>query len=176
MSVEALAAAAEGVAGRKLPPVHLWNPERSGEIDIRIARSGAWYHEGDLIRRDALVSLFSTILRRDPDGFWLVTPAEKLRIAVEDAPFIAVGLARASSGLRFTTNVGDTVEAGPDHPLRVAVDPSTDEPHPYIHVRGGLEARLSRPVFYELVESGEARGDQFGVVSNGVWFPLGRVD
>jgi hypothetical protein len=161
------------VQARSLPPVHLWNPEHCGEIDIVIARDGSWRHEGAVIRREALVRLFSTVLRKDPDGFHLVTPVEKLRITVEDAPFIAVSMTRAGGALRFATNVGDEVEAGPEHPLRVETDAATGEPAPYVEVRRGLEARLSRPVFYELVEMGEMRGGMVGVTSNGAWFPLG---
>ncbi len=156
---------------RGLPPVHLWNPQRSGEIDIVIRKDGSWVHEGGVIRREALVRLFSTILRKDPDGIWLVTPAEKLRIKVEDAPFVAVRVDRVGEGLRFITNVGDEVEAGPDHPIRVAAGPG-GEPRPYLHVRGGLEALIARPVFYELAELAEEREGVPGVASNGAWFPL----
>jgi hypothetical protein len=160
-----------------LPPVHLWNPPLCGEIDIRIRKDGLWLHEGSPIGREALVRLFSTVLRKDPDGFYLVTPVEKMRIVVEDAPFLAVRVDRAGEALRFLTNVGDEVEAGPEHALRVQTDPSTGEPAPYLHVRRGLEARLRRPVFYELVEMAEERetpqGRQLAVRSNGVWFPLG---
>jgi hypothetical protein len=158
---------------RSLPPVHLWNPAHCGEIDIVIRRDGSWRHEGAVIQREALVRLFSTVLRKDPDGFHLVTPAEKLKITVEDAPFIAVSVTRVGEGLRFTTNVGDQVDAGPEHPLRVETDPATGEPAPYVKVRRGLEARLARPVFYELVEMAERRGEIVGVMSNGAWFPLG---
>jgi hypothetical protein len=162
-----------------LPPVHLWNPPNVGEIDIVIRRDGSWVHEGGVIGREALVRLFSTVLRKDPDGIYLVTPHEKLRIQVEDAPFVAVRLDRDGDGLRFTTNVGDEVEAGPDHPIRVATE-AGGEPRPYIHVRGGLEALISRPVFYELVEMAEERatpeGLELGVGSQGSWFPIGRLE
>lgn len=156
-----------------LPPVHLWNPAHCGEIDIRIRRDGSWWHEGAPIRREALVRLFSTVLRKDPDGFHLVTPVEKLKITVEDAPFLAVAVMRAGAALRFTTNVGDVVEADGGHPLRIETDPETQEPAPYVEVRRGLEARLTRPVFYELVEMAETRGGELGVASNGAWFVLG---
>jgi hypothetical protein len=159
-----------------LPPVHLWNPAHCGEIDIVIRRDGLWMHEGTPIGREALVRLFSTVLRLDPDGFHLVTPVEKMRIRVEDAPFLAVRVDQDGEVLRFTTNVGDVVEAGPEHALRVDTDPETGEPAPYLHVRRGLEARLTRPVFYELAERAEARetaeGRVFGVRSNGAWFPI----
>ncbi len=159
--------------GRSLPPVHLWNPPHCGDIDIRIARDGTWFHEGSPIGRAPLVRLFSSVLRKDPDGYVLVTPVEKLKIAVEDVPFIAVRVDRAAEGLRFVTNVGDVVTAGPEHPLRVETDPETGEPAPYVHVRGGLEARLARPVFYELAEMASPRGEAMGVESGGAWFSLG---
>jgi hypothetical protein len=170
-----IAAAGGSSPARGLPPVHLWNPSHCGEIDIRIRRDGVWIHEGTPIGREALVRLFSTVLRLDPDGYHLVTPAEKLKILVEDAPFVAVRVDRVGETLRFQTNVDDEVEAGPDHPIRVASDPATGEPAPYVHVRRGLEARLSRPVFYELVELAEVRGGEMGVSSNGAWYPLGPV-
>lgn len=176
--VIAAATAAGGDEPRKrgLPPVHLWNPAHSGEIDIVIRKDGTWVHEGGIISREALVRLFSTILRRDPDGFWLVTPVEKLKIRVEDAPFTAVRVDRVGEALRFVTNVGDEVEAGRDHALRVETG-EDGEPRPYLHVRRGLEALVSRPVFYELVEMAAERdtrhGPTLGVESNGVWFPLG---
>lgn len=164
---------------RGLPPVHLWNPAHSGEIDIVIRRDGAWAHEGAIISREALVHLFSTVLRKDPDGYWLVTPVEKMKIKVEDAPFVVVAVERAGEVLRFTTNVGDEVEAGPENPIRVEVDPETGEPRPYVHVRRGLEALINRPVFYELVEMAEpkptAEGERYGVTSNGAWFEVGAA-
>jgi hypothetical protein len=123
------------------------------------------------------VRLFSTVLRKDPDGFHLVTPVEKMRIVVEDAPFIAIRVDREGDALRFLTNVGDEVEAGPDNAIRVEMDPKTGEPRPYLHVRCGLEALIARPVFYELVEMAEERdtaeGPALGVASNGAWFPVG---
>ncbi|MDX9997652.1 MAG: DUF1285 domain-containing protein [Phenylobacterium sp.] len=160
---------------RGLPPVHLWNPAHSGEVDIVIRRDGAWVHEGAIISREALVRLFSTVLRKDPDGYWLVTPVEKMKIRVEDAPFVAVAVARVGEVLRFTTNVGDEVEAGPDNPIRVEIDPATGEPRPYIHVRRGLEALINRPVFYDLVEMAEPEGDRYVVASNGARFEVGSL-
>ena len=175
--LESVVAAARQAPGRGLPPVHLWNPAHCGEIDIVIRRDGLWFHEGSPIGREALVRLFSTVLRKDPDGFHLVTPVEKMRITVEDAPFIAVAVDRDGETLRFTTNVGDVVEAGPGNPIRVDMDAATGEPRPYLHVRRGLEALIRRPVFYQLVEMGEVRdsaeGPVLGVASNGAWFPLG---
>jgi hypothetical protein len=177
--LDKVAAAAEAAQPRGLPPVHLWNPSRVGEIDIVIRKDGSWVHEGGVIGREALVRLFSTILRKDPDGTYLVTPHEKLRVRVEDAPFVAVRVDRDGQALRFTTNVGDEVEAGPDHPIRVAVEPS-GEPRPYVLVRGGLEALITRPVFYELAEMAEERaapdGGELGVASNGAWFALGPAE
>jgi len=174
--LEGVAAAARQAPGRGLPPVHLWNPAHCGEIDIVIKRDGRWIHEGAPIGREALVRLFSTVLRKDPDGFHLVTPVEKLKITVEDAPFIATRVDREGEALRFVTNVGDEVEAGPDNPIRVEVSAS-GEPRPYLHVRRGLEALIARPVFYELVELAEPRdtadGEVLGVESNGAWFAVG---
>jgi hypothetical protein len=180
--LERVTEAARQAPGRGLPPVHLWNPAHCGEIDIVIKKNGLWFHEGSPIGREALVRLFSTVLRKDPDGIYLVTPVEKMKITVEDAPFIAVRVDRAKNesgreALKFLTNVGDVVEAGPENAIRVEVNPETGEPHPYLHVRRGLEALIARPVFYELVELAEERqtpeGPQLGVESNGAWFPVG---
>lgn len=174
--LEGVIAAATQAPGRGLPPVHLWHPERCGEIDIVIRKDGLWFHEGSPIGREALVRLFSTVLRKDPDGYYLVTPAEMMKITVEDAPFIATRVDRVGEALRFLTNVGDEVEAGPDNAIRVEVE-ANGEPRPYLHVRRGLEALIARPVFYELVELAEERdtpqGPTLGVSSNGAWFPLG---
>jgi hypothetical protein len=175
--LEGVVAAAKQAPGRGLPPVHLWHPEHCGEIDIVIKRDGLWFHEGSPIGRAPLVRLFSTVLRKDPDGFHLVTPVEKLKITVEDAPFVAVRVDRDGEALRFTTNVGDEVEAGPDNPIRVEMDEATGEPRPYVHVRRGLEALIHRPVFYELVEMAVERdmpeGRRMAVSSNGAWFTVG---
>jgi hypothetical protein len=177
--LEAIAAAAPR---RGLPPVHLWNPAHCGAIDIVIKANGVWLHEGTPIGRPALVRLFSTVVRRDPDGFHLVTPVEKLKIEVEDAPFLAVALDAAEDAdlgqvLRFTTNVGDEVEAGEENEIRVTTDPATGEPRPYVHVRRGLEALITRAVFYQLVELATERPTRAGpalfVQSRRVWFPLG---
>jgi hypothetical protein len=157
-------------------PVHLWNPAHCGEIDIVIRRDGTWRHEGAPISREPLVRLFASVLRKDPDGYHLVTPAEKLRITVEDAPFVAVRVDRVGEALRFETNVGDRVEADEDHAIRLAADPETGAPRPYLHVRRGLEALIARPVFYELAAMAQARetalGPRLGVTSNGAWFDL----
>src|SRR3984957_19338913 len=155
--LERVRAAAKQAPGRGLPPVHLWNPAHCGEIDIVIRRDGLWLHEGSPIGREALVRLFSTILRKDHDGFHLVTPVEKLKITVEDAPFLAVRVDRVGEDLEFLTNVGDVVTAGRDNPIRVGGEGPAGAPAPYLHVRRGLEARITRPVFYELGEMARGR-------------------
>ena len=174
--LEGVIAAAKQAPGRGLPPVHLWHPAHCGEIDIVIRKDGVWFHEGTPIGREALVRLFSTVLRKDPDGIHLVTPVEKMKITVEDAPFIAVRVDAEDGVLRFVTNVGDVVEAGPDNAIRVEMGEG-GEPRPYLHVRRGLEALIARPVFYELVELAEERetpdGPTLGVASNGAWYPVG---
>src|ERR1700743_603462 len=138
----------ESAAGRKLPPVEKWNPSHCGDIDIRMSRDGTCFHEGSPVGRRELVRLFSTILRKDGDDYVLVTPAEKMRIVVEDAPFLAVLLRVEGEGrdqkLIFTTNVGEETAASRDNPIRVVIDPTTREPAPYVHVRRGLEAKISR--------------------------------
>jgi len=171
----------DAAAGRGIPPVERWNPAHCGDIDIRIARDGTWYHEGTPFGRRELVRLFSTILRKDPDGFHLVTPAEKMRIRVDDAPFVAVLLSVAGAGrsqrLVFTTNVGDETIAGPDNPIRVETDPASGAPAPYVHVRRGLEALIARSVFYQLADLAVPLSDGgLGVWSDGVCFPLGRAE
>ncbi len=155
-------------------------PERSADFEIAIRRDGTWTHQGDPIRREKLVKLFATVLQRDEAGdYWLVTPGEKGRIEVEDAPFVAVELDAESvpGTLRFRTNLDHWVAAGPDHPIRVEEDPGTGEPSPYILVRDGLEALIARAVFYELVEGAEERlvdgRRMLGVESAGRFFPLG---
>ncbi|MFV3405118.1 MULTISPECIES: DUF1285 domain-containing protein [Pseudomonas] len=163
-------------------PVHLWNPDFCGDIDMRIARDGTWYYLGSPIGRKPMVRLFSTILRRDGDDYFLVTPVEKVGIRVDDAPFVAVLLDVQGQGeqqvLRFTTNVDDTLEAGADHPLRVVTDPDSGEPAPYVRVRGNLEALIHRNVFYQLVELAVPRlidGQEWlGVWSQGQFYPIGR--
>src|SRR5258705_12047637 len=162
--------------GRGLPPVHLWNPAHCGEIDIVIRKDGVWFHEGTPIGREALVRLFSAVLRKDPDGIHLVTPVEKMKITVEDAPFIAVRVDRVGQALRFLTNVDDEVEAGPENYIRVEMGEG-GEPRPYLHGRRGLEALIARPVFYEVVElaeeGGTPQGPALGGGSDGAWVPGG---
>jgi hypothetical protein len=164
--------------GGRRPPVVL------ADLDMRIARDGTWFYRGSPINRPPLVKLFASVLRREADGgYWLVTPAERGRVAVEDAPFVAVAVDRDGGGrdqtLIFRTNLDEIVTAGPDHPLRVETA-ADGTPAPYIMVRPGLEARLLRPVFYELVDWGEEQdmgGEaQFGVWSGGTFFRLGNLD
>jgi uncharacterized protein len=172
----------EGTLDGKLPPVHLWQPENSTDIGMEIHADGSWWHDGDRINRERLVKLFSRILRRDEDGqTWLVTPYEKVIVHVEDAPFLAVrvdlvGEPGPDQTLAFLTNLGDITLAGPDAPVTVNTDKETGEPSPYVRVRGRLEAKLTRPVFYELVEMAEPSPDDpdiLGVWSQGVFFPIG---
>ncbi len=169
----------EAAMGRGLPPVERWSPAHCGDIDIRIARDGTWFHQGTPIGRKELVRLFSTILRKDGEDYVLVTPAEKMRIVVEDAPFLAVLMDVTGSGsgqvLKFITNVGDETVAGADNPIRVETDPVTEEPAPYVHVRRGLEAKIARAVFYSLADLAVRDGDRLGVWSGGVFFPIGRA-
>jgi uncharacterized protein len=184
-SANALAeAAAQAASGKGVPPVHLWNPPFCGDLDMRIARDGTWFYQGTPIGRPALVRLFSTILKREGDKYFLVTPVEKVGITVEDAPFIAVDFRRQGAGqgqtLTFITNLGDEAVAGPDHPLRVAIDPNTAEPAPYILIRAGLEALIDRKSFYRLVDIAQMapyKGESWlGLWSEGVFFPLSRED
>lgn len=159
-----------------LPPIERWNPPLSGDIDIRIARDGAWYHEGVAIERLALVRLFAGLLKREGDAYFLVTPVEKWRIQVEDAPFVLVALdvqsdAQGRQQLVFFTNVGDLVIAGPEHPLRMEAR-NGGEPAPYLLVRRNLEGLLSRPVYYQLAELAEPAPEGYGVSSSGMFFPL----
>jgi len=165
-------------ARQRAAPVERWEPEACGRIDIEIRRDGTWWHAGARIAREPLVRLFASVLRRDADGrHYLVTPVEKMEIRVETAPFLAVELDAAGQGeaqlLQFATNVGDRVTAGPDHPIRVEIDARTGEPTPFVHVRGRLEALMSRPVFYDLAERAVRRGDRMGVYSDGAFFDLG---
>lgn len=171
-------------AARRKPPVHLWNPPFCGEIDMRIARNGAWHYCGSPIGRPAMVKLFSNILRRESDGSYvLVTPVEKCRIRVDDAPFAAVEMTTSGVGndrlIAFRTNVDDVVPLDSEHPLRVATNSETGEPSPYLLVRDRLEALITRPVFYQLVDMAEERlqGRRMvlGVHSAGQFFTLGEV-
>jgi len=156
---------------------------------IRIDRNGAWFHEGRAIARKELVCLFASVLRREADGsYWLETPVERGRIAVEDAPFIAVELwwkdcdcgdGKPRQCLTFRTNLDQIITADADHPIRVHLDPHTREPRPYVTVRPGLEAKINRAVFYELVALGETETldgrEVLGVWSEGVFFPIDEI-
>ena len=172
-----LAEVARLLAEKKLPPVDKWNPSHCGGSDMRIAADGTWFHMGSPIGRAAMVRLFSTILRREPDGSHvLVTPVEKLDIAVDDAPFVAVELKSEGAGqgrkLGFRLNVDDWVIAGPEHALRIEIA-ADGTPRPYLHVRAGLEALVNRPVFYELVELALTEGSEpLGLWSDGTFFAI----
>ncbi|MGI9328856.1 MAG: DUF1285 domain-containing protein [Pseudomonadales bacterium] len=169
----------EELRGQRRPPVEQWHPEQSGRIDIRIDRQGQWFHEGDLIRRAGLVRVFASILRRDPDGYVLVTPAERLMIEVEDVPFLAVdcevrhGASPTQTELLFTTNVSDLVLADSEHPVwleRGAQD------LPYVRVRPGLDARITRSVYYRLLDQAVIKEGVAYLLSSGSEFPLGPVE
>jgi hypothetical protein len=179
-SAESLAASARAARKGGLPPVHLWNPPFCGDLDMRIARDGTWFYLGTPIGRFELVKLFSTILRRDGDDYFLVTPVEKVGITVDDAPFVAVDFNQVDDGLVFETNVGDLVTAGPENPIRVVRDVETGEPSPYVLVRSNLEALIDRKSFYRLVDIGETADVDgvawFGVRSNGVFFGIIPAD
>jgi len=172
-------------AGKGPAPVDRWNPEFCGDLDMEIRRDGTWFYMGTPIGRMPLVQLFSTVLRKDADGkTYLVTPVERVGIRVEDAPFVAVETSIAGEGkdrvITFRTNVGDVVEAGPDHKLRFVDEDETGGLKPYVHVRGRLEALVARPVMYELVEHGEEIDidgiAMFAVRSKGEVFPIMPVE
>jgi uncharacterized protein len=178
-SLDSIVGAARASTGKGPPPVHLWNPPFCGDLDMRIAADGTWFYMGTPIGRPALVKLFSSVLRRDPERFVLVTPVEMVGIVVEDAPFLAVEMTVEGDGaarrLSFRTNVDDVVEADAEHPLRFERE-ATGGLRPYVLVRGGLWARVVRPVFYDLVALGEVRevaGEaKFGVAAGGTFFPM----
>jgi hypothetical protein len=159
-------------------PVEQWNPPYCGDIGLSIARDGRWFYQGGVIPRPALVKLFARVLRRDVDGrFYLVTPAEKVDVAVEDAPFLAVEMQRVGEdreqALIFRTNVDDVVRCGPDHPMRFVIEGGGSGFKPYVHVRGRLEALLTRALVYDVVEFAEAGPESaFGIWSGGAFFPL----
>ncbi len=179
-SAESLAQAARAAAKKGPPPVHLWNPPFCGDLDMEIRRDGTWFYLGTPIGRHGLVKLFSSILKKEGDAYFLVTPVEKVGIRVVDAPFVAVDFTAEGTGreqaLTFVTNVEDKVTAGPDHSIRVVRDPQTGEPSPYVLVRRNLEALIDRKSFYRLVEVGcheEHEGTRwFGLWSSGTFFPV----
>jgi hypothetical protein len=180
VGLDTIAGAVGQAAAKGAPPVHLWNPPFCGDLDMRIAADGIWYYYGTPIGRPALVKLFASVLKREDDRYYLVTPVEKCGIVVEDAPFLAVELkieAQASQRiLHFRTNVDDWVVCGPQHALRFEPEPQPGGLKPYLHVRANLWAKVTRALLYDLVELGEERdvGGQrmFGVASGGEFFAM----
>ena len=176
LSALSLAEIAQALAENRLPPVATWNPSHCGNSDMRIARDGTWFHQGSPIGRKAMVKLFSTILRREADSSYvLVTPAEKLDIEVEDAPFVAVELKSEGEGsartIAFRLNTDDLIIAGPTHPIRFVE--KSDGPHPYLMVRGGMEALIARSLYYELAEIALSEAaNPPGIWSGGTFFPV----
>jgi hypothetical protein len=182
--LESIAGEARRAGSKGLPPVHLWNPPYCGDIDMRIAADGTWFYQKTPIGRAALVKLFASVLKREGDKHFLVTPVEKCGIAVDDAPFLAVELdiedGPAGRTLHFRTNVDDWVACGPEHPLRFEPETGTGGLKPYLHVRRDLWAKVTRALFYDLVELGEERDidgtRMFGVVSAGEFFVMAPAD
>lgn len=183
--LSSLIAAAQAAGARGPAPVHLWNPPDCGDMDMRIAADGTWFYGGTPIGRAPLVRLFASVLDKEGERFVLKTPVEKIGITVEDAPFLAVDLAREEGPegpvLVFRTNMDEVVRCGPGHDLRFAEE--SGEPgalRPYLHVRRGLEARLTRAVYLELAEIAEVRAvegdDVFGVASGSCFYPMMRAD
>jgi len=178
--LDAIAGVAREASGKGPPPVHLWNPPFCGDLDMRIASDGTWFYLKTPIGRAALVKLFASVLKREGDKYFLVTPVEKCGIVVDDAPFVAVELRLDDPGshqvLNFRTSVDDWVACGPDHALRFEPEPDTGGLKPYLHVRRDLWALVKRALFYDLVELGEERDvdgvQMFGVVSAGVFFAM----
>jgi hypothetical protein len=179
-SAESVLASAQKATGKGTPPLHLWNPPFCGNIDMRIARDGTWYYLGSPIGRPGLVKLFSSIIRREGDDYFLVTPVEKVGIKVDDAPFVAIDFETHGTGhnqcVTFTTQVGDTAVIGPAHPLRVTRDPTTEEPSPYILIRANLEALIDRKSFYRLIDLCQHQqydgASWFGLWSDDIFFPI----
>ncbi len=178
VSAESIAAAVRAAKGRGLPPVDRWDPPFCGDLDMRIARDGTWFYLGTPIGRPQLVRLFSTVLKREGDAYFLVTPVEKVGITVDDAPFLAVDFDVSGAGeaqnLTFHTSVGDRCAAGPDHPLRF--DTRDGDPAPYVEIRSRLDALIDRKSFFRLVDLGvehEVNGTvMFGLWSGGIFFPI----
>jgi uncharacterized protein len=182
--LDGIAQAARREGGKGLPPVHLWNPPFCGDLDIRIASDGTWSYLKTPIGRLALVKLFASVLKREGDKYFLVTPVEKIGIVVDDAPFLAVEM-KIEDGpegrvLHFRTNVDDWIACGRDHRLRFEPERGTGGLKPYLHVRRDLWAKVSRPLFYDLVELGEERDvdgrRMFGVASEGEFFVMAPAD
>jgi len=177
-------AAHGGRDSKRPPPVERWNPPFCGDLDMRIGSDGTWYYLKTPIGRPALVKLFASVLKREGDKYFLVTPVEKCGIVVDDAPFIAVELATEETAggrvLHFRTNVDDWVACGPEHPLRFEPEPGTGGLKPYLHVRRDLWAKVTRALFFDLVELGEERDvdgrAMFGVASMGAFFAMAPAD
>lgn len=162
------------IKGRGPAPVEQWDPPFCGDMDMLVARDGTWIHEGKPIRRAALVELFASILKLEEDGeYYLVTPVEKVRIQVEDCPFVVLDMDIVGGGCRqeliFTTNIGEKVTAGVEHPLNLHIRPDGAEPHPKIPVRNGLDALINRAVFYRLIGLAEPRDAGSGQLDMGIW-------
>ena len=182
--LDAIAGAAKRAGERGPPPVHLWNPPFCGDLDLRIAADGTWFYLKTPIGRPALVKLFSSVLWREGDKYFLVTPVEKIGITVDDAPFTAVEMRQEGEGaarvLTFRTNVDEWVACGPQHALRFAPEPDTGGLKPYLHVRRDLWALVTRALFYDLVELGEERDvdgrRMFGVASGGEFYAMVPAD
>ncbi len=162
------------------PPVEQWNPPFCGDIDMRIATDGTWFYQKTPIGRHALVKLFASVLKREGDKYFLVTPVEKLGIIVEDAPLLAVEMSREGGNISFRTNMDEWIDAGPDHPLRFEPEQQTGGLKPYLHVRRDLWAKVTRALFYDLVEAGEERvidgKPMFGIASGGEFFVMAEAD
>ena len=175
-SAEGLAASISAAKTRGLPPIELWNPPFCGDLDMRIARDGTWFYEGTPIGRPGLVKLFSSILKKEDEDYFLVTPVEKVGIIVDDAPFVAVDFEVQGEGadqvLTFVTQVDDVMVASDVLPIRVERDPCTGEPSPYVRVRRNLDALIDRKSFYRLVELAVHNEGWFGLWSSGRFFPI----
>jgi hypothetical protein len=182
--IDAIAGAAKREGSKGPPPVHLWNPPFCGDIDMRIAADGTWFYMKTPIGRPALVKLFASVLKREADKYFLVTPVEKVGITVDDVPFLAVEMQAQDQPegrvLRFRTNVDDMIECGQEHALRFEPETGTGGLKPYLHVRRDLWARLTRPLFYDLVALGEEREVEgrrmFGVASKDAFFAMAPAD
>ena len=184
-ALDGIASHARKAAGPKgPPPVHLWNPPFCGDLDMRIATDGTWFYLKTPIGRPALVKLFASVLKREGEKYFLVTPVEKCGITVDDAPFLAVEMRIEQNEqgrvLNFRTNVDDWVACGPEHRLRFEPEPDTGGLKPYLHVRRDLWAKVTRALLYDLVELGEERElageNMFGIVSGGEFFSMAPAD
>ena len=182
--LDAIVGAATAAARKGPPPVHLWNPPFCGDLDMRVAADGTWFYLKTPIGRPALVRLFASVLKREGDKYFLVTPVEKCGIQVEDAPFLAVEMKIEDNDghrvLNFRTNVDDWVACGPGHALRFEPEPETGGLKPYLHVRRDLWAKVTRALFYDLVELGEERDvggiRMFGIASQNEFFAMAPAD